>query len=48
MFLILRNMPIRIRYKRDRLKKGAQGLVLSRLVESRIVRKIPTLAYSDI
>ena len=48
MFLILRNMRIRVRYNRDRLKKGAQGLVVNRVVESRNVHMIPTLACSDI
>ena len=41
MFLILRSMRIRVRYARDRLKKVALDLVLSRLVESRSVYKIP-------
>lgn len=48
MFLILRSMRIRVRYKRGRLKRVARDLVLSRLVESRVMHKIPILACPDI
>ena len=48
MFLILRNMPIRVRCGRDRLRRAARDLVLTRLVESRILYKIPTLACAKI
>lgn len=41
MFLILRNMRIRVRYARGRLRKVARDLVLGRLVESRMMHKIP-------
>ena len=48
MFLILRSMRTRVRYKRDRLKKVARDLVLDKLVESRVMHKIPILAYLEI
>ena len=45
MFLTRRSMRTRVRYKRDRLKKVVRDLVLDKLVESKVMHKIPILAY---